>query len=362
MTTDLIKVLIVEDSPVASDLLSYIINSDPALQVMAQVESGEKALEYLKTHSPDVITMDIIMPKMNGFETTRRIMQVKPTPIVIISATFNKEDVNLSFKAIETGALSILEKPKGFYDPDYKRIAKEIVSSIKTVAGIKLITRHYSTREVELPVRSASLFTTSGETKPSSTKIEAVGIGASLGGPQALRTIFSELPNSFPVPIYLVQHISTGFIQGFVDWLNEISQLNIKVAKNYEEGLPGYVYVAPDNYHMEVVKPNVIKLVQGDSTDSLKPSVAHLFSSMAKTFGSHSIGVILTGMGHDGAEQLLEMKEQGAITIAQDQESSLIFGMPKEAILLGAATRVTPLSQIAEMLIRLLQIQSKSKI
>lgn len=142
-----------------------------------------------------------------------------------------------------------------------------------------------------------------------------------------------------------------------MDWLSEVSKLKIKVAKNYEEGLPGHVYVAPDYHHMEIAKPNIVKLVSGNSDDGLKPSVAHLFSSMAKTFGSHCIGVILTGMGRDGAEQLLEMKKQGAITIAQDQESSLMFGMPKEAILLGAATRITSLPQMADTLVRLLHSQ-----
>lgn len=186
--------------------------------------------------------------------------------------------------------------------------------------------------------------------------IEAVGIGASLGGPQALIVILSQLSSDFPVPIFLVQHISYGFVEEFVKWLSCFTPLKVQLAQDQTIAYPGHVYIAPDNYQMEVAKGNLIQLVDSPGNKGIKPSIGHLFQSMAETYGPHSIGVLLTGMGNDGAEELLTMKKQGAITIAQDRESSLMFGMPHEAILIGAADYVIPLQEIAGTLKQLVEI------
>lgn len=351
MASHPIKVLIVDDSMVASELLAYIINSDPDLKVIGCVENGEKALEFIRHNKPDVITMDIIMPKMDGFEATRRIMATTPIPIIIVSSIYKKENVEKSFQAMEAGAIEILEKPRGFQDPYYQDLATSLVKTIKIVAGTKLVTRKFVTSG-EKSVHEATPRTNHQDSSWTG-KAEVVAIGSSLGGPQALNTIFSGLSSSFPVPILVVQHISSGFTQGFVDWLSESCSLEISLAKNKEIALPGHVYVAPDNVHLEIDKKNVMHLVDAPPEAGLRPAASRLFRSVANVFGSNGIGIILTGMGRDGVEDLLLLKQKGGMTIAQSQESCLMYGMPKEAIAIGAARQVVHLDQIANTLKKL---------
>jgi two-component system chemotaxis response regulator CheB len=345
MVSHPIKVLIVDDSPLATELLTRIIHSDPDLKVIGCVDSGERALNFIKWEIPDVITMDIVMPKMDGFETTRRIMQTTPIPIVIISACFKGEDVQKSFEAIDAGALDILEKPPGPQDPDFDTLAKRILKSIKTVAGTKLIARHYSQ-----PHSLSKPKLPDSEAASSLSQIEAIAIGSSLGGPHALRTIFKELPAQFRLPIFVVQHISPGFAPGFTEWLGEHTPLHVKLAQKQEIAQSGCIYIAPDHHHLEIHRGHLICLATTPPERGLRPAVGHLFRSMAKTYGAHGMGIILTGMGRDGVEDLLLMKQSGALTVAQDKESSLLFGMPKEAIAIGAAQRILSLQQIAELL------------
>lgn len=344
MVSHPIKVLIVEDSTVAAELLAHIINSDPNLKVIGHVENGEAALEFINKETPDVITMDIVMPRMDGFEATRRIMQIKPIPIIIISGIYKKDDLSKSFQAIEAGALEILEKPISILDSRYHQIAEYLIRTIKTVAEVKLITRRYSKEKAQGLVEEKI------QIKKWLGVPEAIGIGSSLGGPQALQLILSEMPSFFPIPIFIVQHISSGFTKGFVDWLADHSPLKVHIAEHLAVAQPGHIYVAPDNKHMGVSKGNVINLVDSFESNKLRPSVGHLFRSMAETYGPNSIGVILTGMGKDGSEELLLMKKKGAMTIAQDKDGCIMFGMPKEAISIGAASLIVPLSEIAHTL------------
>lgn len=331
------KVLIVDDSKVSQELLAHIIHTDPDLKVVCMVENGDKALHWLQNNSCDVITMDIQMPILNGFDVTRRIMEVKPTPIVIISGCYTATDKQMSFKALEAGAMAILEKPSGFQDASYKEKSQEVIDIIKTISKIKATKR---------------LNQSSIKSDKEQKEIKAIAIGASLGGPIAICDILAALPSSFPVPLFIVQHIAAGFTDGFVKWLQERSKLKIVLAKDNERAEPGNVYVAADNCQMEVKKGNIISL-KDPSMKKHQPSVGSLFKSMAETYGPNAAGVILTGMGRDGAEGLLLMKQKGAYTIAQDEESCLMFGMPKEAILLGAARHILPLNQIAERLTNL---------
>lgn len=345
MANNCIKVLIVEDSPIAAKLLEYIINSDPTLKVIGTVESGEAALEFIKTEHPDVITMDIVLPKMDGFEATKRIMETTPIPILIVSANFKSEDIDKSFKAMSVGALEILEKPVGPRDPSFKSMAETLIRSIKNASKIKLLTRRYYFHQESQELEKASV-----KNLIVPTDIQAIAIGASMGGPKALHTIFSQLPAQFPIPILVVQHISSGFAQGLVDWLSQDSALTIKIADNREIPKLGHIYFAPDNFHLEASSHHTIHLDDSPPENGLRPSVGKLFFSMARAYGSKGLGIILTGMGHDGAKELLMMKEAGAMTIAQDQESSLIFGMPKEAIAIGAIKYVLSLQQIIDFL------------
>lgn len=329
-----IEILIVDDSETARMLLTHIIESDPALKVAGYASSSQEALEWLQIQTPDVITMDIFMPKVNGYETTRKIMETKPLPIVIISSAYNEYNTELSFKAIEAGALAILKKPVGSASPGYEREAKEIISTIKTIAAIKCIKRS--------PLRIPSLKI---ETIPN--KIEAIAIGASLGGPVALEEILSNLTVPFPFPIYIVQHITSGFTEGLAKWLNESSKIPITIARHGEQAQANHVYLAPDENQMEIASGGIISITP---TKGIQPSIDRLFHTAANTYRSRVVGIILTGMGRDGSSELLYMKQQGGYTIAQDKESSVIFGMPKEAIELNAAMQILSLDQIAQFL------------
>jgi len=346
MINKIIHVLIVDDSTVACQLLTHIIESDPQLKVVGYAKNGEQALKWLQTNSCDVITMDIHMPSINGFEVTQKIMESKPLPTIIISSGYTSSDEELAFKAIEAGALAILEKPIGFDDVKYAAKSQEIIDTLKMVSGIKLVTRRpkQSFRESRL------LLSKTVEKR----EIKAVGIGASLGGPLAIAQILEELPASFPIPIFIVQHIAVGFSDEFIRWLQGRSKLQIYSARDGEIAKPGCVYIGADASQMHIKHGDVISL-DYSTIPSTQPSVNHLFKSLADTYGPHCVGVILTGMGRDGAKELLNMKKNGAYTIAQDEASCLMFGMPKEAILLDAVREILPLNMIAARLIELVE-------
>lgn len=345
MTNKPINVLIVDDSRVSRELLAHIIESDSELRVMGFAVSGIDALHWLETHTPDVITMDVQMPAIDGFEVTQKIMETNPIPVVVITSAYTSENAEMAFHSMEVGALAILEKPVGFGDKNYHLQAEEIIKAIKTIAGIKLIKKR------NLSVRLDSQLPLIPE-KYLKNEIKAIAIGASLGGPPALAEILSHLPFNFPVPIFIVQHIAAGFIHQFIKWLQERCRLPIHLARHGEKAIAGHVYIAPDKFHMKVEKGDVISL-DPSFVNGPQPSVSNLFMSIAHTYGPNAVGIILTGMGRDGAQELLLMKQKGAYTIAQNEESCVMFGMPREAIAIGAAKQVLPLEKIAPALIYL---------
>ncbi|MEW6614367.1 MAG: chemotaxis response regulator protein-glutamate methylesterase [Thermodesulfobacteriota bacterium] len=341
----MIKVLIVDDSAVAREFLVHILGSDPELEVVDTARDGEEAVEAAMCLKPDVITMDIHMPKMNGFEATHRIMETQPTPIVIVSGTSTVKEAATAFRAVEAGALTVISRPKGIGDPEYETTARELVQTVKLMAEVKVVKRwHRPKKEQVIPA-------TANEIKASSAEVKVVAIGASTGGPLALQAILSRLPKEFPVPVLIVQHMAAGFVHGFAEWLSGSSALSVHVAVNNEPFLPGHAYLAPDGFHIGAVPGNRIMLSQSESENGLRPSVSYLFRSVAQLFNKNAAGILLTGMGKDGAKELRLMKDRGAITIAQDKESSVVHGMPGEAISLGAATYVLPPEKIADALI-----------
>lgn len=348
-----INILIVDDSRVSREMLSHIFESDPDLKVIETASNGEDALHWLKTNSPDVITMDILMPNIDGFEVTRRVMETKPIPIVIISAAYSPQDSIQAFRAMEAGALAIIPKPSGFGDTEYLQKTKEIIDTVKTIADIKLVKRRV---RASVPGQNKQQQLIQSEVIG---PVEAVAIGASLGGPAAISVIISQLPASFPVPIFIVQHIARGFTPGLVSWLQGYTVLPVHLAEQDLQAQPGCIYVAPDGYHMEIKNGGIINLTSTPD-DGLRPSVGRLFKSMAETYGARAIGVILTGMGKDGAKELFHMRKAGAQTIAQDADSCIVFGMPQEAIALGAAQHIIPLNMIAEAL-NVLVLKSRHK-
>ncbi len=340
----MIRVLIVEDSPTVREFLLQLLCSDPAIEVVATAETGEEAIEAVERTRPDIITMDVHMPRMNGFDATRRIMETHPTPIVIVSDAADATDTVRDFRAIESGALAVLRKPSGLGHPDHERSTLELIRTVKMMSEVKVVRRWPRSRPAgTLPAVSVP---TEFPFQSVHTPIRMVAIGASTGGPPVLQTILAGLPRNFPVPVLIVQHIAAGFTQGLVDWLAQSSSLPVHVPAHGQAVLPGAAYVAPDGLHMAVGADGRIQLRSDEPENGLRPSVACLFRSVAKAYGRCAVGVLLTGMGKDGAAELKAMREQGAVTIAQDRDTAVVHGMPGEAIRLGAATYVLPPEEI----------------
>jgi len=347
----MIKVLIVEDSQVVRDFLTYILSSDPAIQVIGTADNGEEAIQAIREKRPDVVTMDINMPKMDGFEATRIIMETTPTPIVIVSASWDPKEVKKTFRAIEAGALTAVRKPVGVAHPDYKDQAKELIQTVKLMSEIKVIRRQSRIKHgKDVPAGPAV-----NDIIPSTTDVKVVAIGASTGGPSVIETILSGLPKDFRAPLLIIQHIAPGFVQGFADWLANSCRFPVKIAAQSEFPMPGHAYIAPDGVHMGVNAGGRIIFDGSAPENGLRPSVSYLFRSVAEVFGKSSVGVLLTGMGKDGAHELKMLKEKGAITIAQDKKSCVVYGMPGEAVNLNAATYVLSPPKIAELLAGLLK-------
>jgi len=349
----MINVLIVEDSPVIREFLVYLLSSDPEICVIGTASNGEEAFEAVKRKKPDVITMDINMPKMDGFEATRRIMETHPTPIIIVSGVWDPKEVETTFRAVEAGALAVLSRPVGIGHPDHEATAWDLIQTVKVMSEVKVVRRWAHLRRGKVAPAPPPPTTVPSPRSPADIKL--VAIGASTGGPIVLHTILSELPTDFPLPVLIVQHIAAGFTQGFVEWLAQSSGFPVHVATYGEDPLPGHAYVAPDGSHMGVDRGGRIILSHDEPENSMRPSVSYLFRSVAYVHEKRAVGVLLTGMGKDGAEELKMMKDRGALTIAQDRETSVVYGMPGEAVNLDAASYMLPPEKIAEVLTNLIK-------
>ena len=341
-----VKVLVVEDSAVTRELLLHIFSSDPAIQISGAVPDGKAALAALARQKPDVITMDVQLPKMNGYEVTRAIMASQPVPIVVISSQIDPADVSTTWQALGAGALLALPAPFGPGHPQYAARAQELIAAVKLMAGVKVVRRTAVPRAPRRPPLAAARLQVPDQCQP----IKAVGIGASTGGPSILEKILRALPGNFPAPIFIVQHISAGFIQGMVEWLDRACALPVKLAAHGELVLPGHVYLAPDRFQCRVGADGRIQLSKEKDLSAFCPAVTPLFQSLAQTYGAKAIGILLTGMGSDGVAGLQQMRGAGAFTLVQDEASSIVYGMPREALKAGAAEAVLTPEQIAEVL------------
>ncbi|CAG1064811.1 Protein-glutamate methylesterase/protein-glutamine glutaminase [uncultured bacterium] len=329
--TELISVYIVDDSIVARQHLRHILESDPSIKVIGEASSGEEAVEFVSASRPDVITMDIRMAGMDGHEATSRIMETHPVPIVIVSANYNRDQVEQSFRAMEAGALAIVEKPPGFGHADYERSTFELIKTVKLMSEVRVVRRWRRTRRLPLAPKEHM-----GEAR----NIKAVLIGASTGGPPVLQTVLSGFKADFPAPILVVQHITKGFIEGMLEWLGAVISLPISLAKGGERALAGHVYFAPDDHHMGVDPSGRFFLSTDAPENGIKPSVSFLFRSALESFGGEVVAVLLTGMGKDGAEEMKRIRDRGGVTVIQDKESSVVYGMPGEAARLGGVDYV----------------------
>jgi two-component system, chemotaxis family, protein-glutamate methylesterase/glutaminase len=336
----MIKVLIVEDSIVAQQLLTHILNGDPEIQVIGTASNGAEAIKFVNKTKPDVITMDFYLPDANGLQVAREIMETKPVPIIIVSATWTSDQYSEAFSLMEAGAVGTMKRPPGPGHSEHESLALELKQLVKSMSEIKVVRRSPKYKAKQFEVAQIPYMVH-----------RIVAIGASTGGPPVLDTILSKLPTDYPYPILIVQHIADGFLDGLVNWLQPKCKLQINVAKQNEKLAVGHVYIAPDHHHLGVTAQERILLSNGEPEYGIRPSVCFLFRSVAQTYGSRAIGILLTGMGKDGAEGLQTMRSKGAITIAQDQDTSAVFGMPNEAIKLGAAQFILPPDKIAQSLI-----------
>ena len=340
-----VQVLVVDDSAVARGIISNFLDDDPDIDVIGVAKNGKEAIDFTTQLRPDLITMDINMPVMDGLAATEHIMAHQPTPILIVSSLV-KSEVDLAFRAMSLGALDAMEKPS--FDQFSAKDADELVRKVKLLSQVPVVTHLEGKRRNRLAESVPAKDYTSLAT---SNRFQVVAIGSSTGGPKALHKVLSQLPVDFPSGILVVQHISEGFTSGLVDWLDRVSRVSVKEAEEGDKIQPGVVLIAPHDSHMMVVSGGRIRLNKALPIKGHRPSANVLFSSMAKVYNKNGIGVILTGMGEDGATGLVEMRKSGSTTIVQDEDSSVIFGMPKAAIEMGAAEEILPIDEIGKFLI-----------
>ncbi len=332
------RMILAEDSAVTAEAIGAILRSDTSIDLVRVVNNGAAAVAAAQELRPDIVLMDVHMPGVDGFEAARRIMESCPSRVIMMSATLDPSAPASGVRAIEAGAMMIIAKPGHRGEPDYAQSVKALLRNIHLLAEVPVVRR----------------MTRAGTVRPQRghrVVIEVIAVGASTGGPSALKTVLSALGDDFPVPIVIVQHMTHGYISGLSSWLNEKTGLAVCVAKHGQALRPGNAYLAPDGMHIELARGPVVMLHDGDNEFGMKPAISRLFRSVADAFGARSIGVILTGMGSDGAQELRRMRDSGAVTIAEDPTSAAVRGMPEAAVRLGAAERVLALEDIGPALL-----------
>jgi two-component system chemotaxis response regulator CheB len=345
---DPIRVLVVDDSMVVRQILVSMLETVPGFEVVGQARDGEEAVRLTARLRPDVITMDIRMPRLDGLGAIRQIMSSTPTPIVVVAASVYEPDRNIAFSAIEAGALTVVEKPSGITSEAYESARDQLVTTIRLMSDVQVVTlrpdRRTDVKPLDRQVGKA------GAAGALAINAELIAIAASTGGPGVLREIFRMLPGDLSIPIVTVQHITPGFAQGFAQWLDGETELRVSLAKDGEHLEAGRVLIAPDDTHLTVAPGRIVRLDNSEPVKGQRPSATRLFDSVAKVYGAASVGVVLTGMGDDGADGLQNLRQSGGHVIAQDEESCVVFGMPKAAIERGFVDRVMSPDKIASVL------------
>ncbi|CAM3420111.1 chemotaxis-specific protein-glutamate methyltransferase CheB [Corallococcus sp. ZKHCc1 1396] len=347
MKNEPLRILVAEDSPTARRLLVEILRTDPALTVVGEARDGVEAVELCQRLQPSLVTMDIQMPRMDGLDATRRIMTEVPTPVVVVS-TLVERDIQTSMAALRAGALAVLQKPVGPESPDFEADSRRLRDTLKAMAQVKVVRRW--PERTALPPTPLEL-PTSGGTRPA-----VLAMAASTGGPAALYRILSELNGKdVPVPILVVQHIALGFGSGLATWLSTATKLTVKVADDGEPLVAGTVYLAPDDKHLGVTTDHRAQVSGAAPIQGFRPSANWLFRSVARTYGQASLSVVLTGMGQDGLDGIRDVHQAGGRVLAQDEATSVVYGMPAVVVAANLAHEILPLGQIARRVQALFQ-------
>lgn len=343
-----LRVLVVEDSITIRKRLVEVIEQDPGFEVAAEAEDGKQAIEHCLQHRPDVVTMDMMLPIVTGLGATEYIMAYCPTPILVVSSSFNRGEVFKTYDALAAGAVDVIEKPTGHEPPGVWE--RGFLTSLRIVCRVKVITHPRArlpqgAREPESLPPGASSYTGQGQPRA------VLALGASTGGPRALARVIGALPKDCALPVLAVMHIGAAFAISFAEWLDGQVHRKVSYARGGESlgSLSHQVLLAPPDRHL-IVQGDRLVLTHAPERHACRPSVDVLFESVAREHGPRALGCLLTGMGRDGALGLLALRQAGAATIAQDEETSVVYGMPREAALLGAASRILPLEQIGPAL------------
>ena len=349
--SDQIKVLVVDDSSLVRKIITDILESDPTIRVVGTANNGKTAIFKNKELNPDVITLDIEMPIMDGLSALKYIIETNPKPVIMLSV-LTQHGAEATFKALEYGAVDFIPKPSSILSLSVAEIGSLLISKVKDVAKQKVnIQRSPQLRERQnheeeqdresvVPVRTHS------------TKI--IGIGTSTGGPSALLQVFRGFPANLPSPILVVQHMPEGFTRAFSERLDSLSKISVKEAEDGDNLQPGSAYIAPGHSHIVVEKSkvrDVIRVSKGEKVSGHRPSIDVLFNSLAENYADNTVAVIMTGMGKDGAEGILKIKEKGGYTIAQDERTSVVYGMNRVAVQYGAISEIVPLLEISKKIV-----------
>jgi len=345
----MIRVVVAEDSPTARGLLVAILAADPEIEVVGEAADGVEAVALTRRLRPNVVTMDIQMPRMDGLQATKQIMTEVPTPVVVVS-TLIERDIRTSMDSLRAGALAVLQKLVGPDAPTFDAEAKRLRDTVKAMAEVKVV-RHWPPRS-PVPDRPRR--------GPRRAGPSLVTIAASTGGPAALSVILRALPADFPLPILVVQHIAIGFAPGLAEWLGTLCALKVRVAQHGARPRPGEVLIAPDDRHLGLARDGTLEITNEPPVLGFRPSGNYLFSAAARALGPAACAVVLTGMGTDGVEGLRELRAAGGQVVAQDEASSVVFGMPGAAVAAGLADEVLPLSEIAGWLTRAVAAEDTS--
>ena len=331
-----VRVLIVDDSVVVREILKRMLESDPAIKVVGMAADGGEAVELTAQLRPDLVTMDLVMPGMDGMEATERIMAYHPTPVLFFSSYFDRAGMYSRPDALAAGALDIMDKPTLVPDKGWEAVAGTLVEKVKVLAQVPVVPHIHGAHVL---ARQRAQARAGAPPRPS---VDVVAIGASSGGPRVLEELLSTLPATYALAVLVVQHMAEGFMTGLIRWLQMRCSLPVRVAEEGDAILPRRVLFAPDWAHLTVQPNGRVHLSEGDPVNGHRPSVDVTFKSLAKVYGARAAGMLLTGMGSDGAAGLLAIRQAGGVTLVQDEESSVVFGMPRAAIELDAVQQVLP--------------------